>query len=112
MSGVHLSRRLVLEEAQRQADGAGGFRQVWVALGTVWAEVIAGPGREREGALVTLAAVPYRITLRGAPVGAPSRPKPDQRFREGARVYRILAVAERDPDGRYLTCFSQEEVPT
>ena len=56
-------------------------------------------------------AMGYRITVRAAPVGAPSRPRPDQRFREGARVFRILAVAERDAVGRYLTCFAEEEEP-
>ena len=55
--------------------------------------------------------VTYRITVRAAPFGAPRRPKPEQRLREGARVFRIAAVAEDDADGRYLTCFAQEEVP-
>ncbi|MGO4915416.1 head-tail adaptor protein [Pseudogemmobacter sp. W21_MBD1_M6] len=112
MNGPVLSRRLVLEESQRDADGAGGFSKVWVPLGQVWAEVKAGAGRERSGELVTVSTVPYRITVRAAAVGAPSRPKPDQRFREGARLFRILAVAERDADARYLTCFAHEEVPT
>jgi head-tail adaptor len=50
--------------------------------------------------------------VRGAPVGVPSRPEAGQRFREGSRVYRIEAVAEKDPQGRYLTCFATEEVAT
>ena len=111
MRAPALTRRLVLEEAQKVSDGAGGFTEVWVALGVLWADVRAGTGRERETAgLVTVSTVPYRITVRGAPHGAPSRPKPDQRFRDGERVFRIMAVTERDPQGRYLECFAREEV--
>ena len=58
-----------------------------------------------------LSAVPYRVTVRGAPTGAPSRPKAGQRLREGARLFLIQAVTERDQFGRYLTCFAREEVP-
>ena len=84
---------------------------MWVALGVLWAEVRAGTGREREAAgLYTVSTVPYRITVRGAPHGAPSRPRSDQRFRDGERIFRIMAVTERDPQGTYLECFAREEV--
>lgn len=111
MSAVDLSRSLVLEEVLRVADGAGGFSLNWAALGTLWAEVLPGTGRDVVGVEVTLASVPLRITVRGAPVDAPSRPRPGQRFREGDRFYAILAVTERDADARYLTCYAREEVP-
>lgn len=110
MRAPRLNRRLVLEEAQRVADGAGGFTLTWVALGALWAAVDAGAGRERAGEAATVSSVPYRITVRGAPQGAPSRPKPDQRLRDGARVFQITAVTEADERGQYLTCFAQEEV--
>lgn len=111
MSDITLNRKLVLEEPQRVSDGAGGFTEVWVALGVLWAEVRAGTGREREAAgLFTVSTVPYRITVRAAPPGAPSRPKPDQRFRDGERLFRIMAVTERDSRGMYLECFAREEV--
>ena len=106
-----MNRKLILEEAQRVPDGSGGFTTTWVELGPIFAEVKAGTGRERAGEFVTLSTVPYRITVRAAPQGAPSRPKPDQRFREGTRLFRILAVTEEDPRGHYLTCFANEEVP-
>lgn len=110
MSAVHLNRKLVLEDAQRVADGAGGFVEAWLPVGELWAHVKAGSGRERFGSGITRSQVPYRIVVRGAPYGAPSRPKPEQRFREGARVFRILGVAEYDRAARYLTCFATEEV--
>ena len=52
----------------------------------------------------------YRIVVRGAPVGAPSRPRPEQRLREGGRVFYILTVAEHDADGRYLEIVAEEGV--
>jgi len=104
-----MNRKLVLEHAVQTADGAGGYSESWVALGTVWAEVVAGTGSEKAGEFITVSSVPYRITVRGAPVGAASRPKPDHRFREGTRLFRIKAVTERDPQARFLTCFAYEE---
>lgn len=111
MRAPHLTRPLLLEAVQLVADGAGGFAETWAALGTLWAEVVPGSGREVAGEEITLASVPLRITVRGAPQGAPSRPAPGQRFRDGGRVFPILAVTERDGGGRFLVCFAREEVP-
>jgi head-tail adaptor len=107
---MRLNRRLVLEEVERVPDGAGGFAEVWAEKGVLWGHVKAGVGRETAADFATLSTVPYRITVRAAPVGAPSRPKPDQRFREGARLFRILAVTEDEGAGTYLVCFVREEV--
>jgi head-tail adaptor len=57
-----------------------------------------------------VARVKYRMLLRAAPVGAPSRPRPEQRLREGARVFNILTVAEHDPAGRWLEIIAEEGV--
>lgn len=105
-----LTRKLVLEEPQRSPDGAGGFSVAWVELGTLWAEVRAGTGREKAAEHLTVSALPLRITVRAAPQGAASRPRPEQRLRDGSRYYRILAVTESDAGARYLVCFAIEEV--
>lgn len=112
MTAPRLNRHLVLEAPSRQPDGRGGYSQIWTALGEVWAEVSARSGRERSEASASLSAVSYRIVVRAAPYGSASRPKPVQRFREGNRLFVIQAVAEFDADGRYLTCFADEEVVT
>ncbi|HBQ35891.1 MAG TPA: phage tail protein [Rhodobacteraceae bacterium] len=109
MKAPLLNRKLVLEHAVQTPDGSGGFGENWVALGTLWAEITAGSGSEKAGEFITVSSVPYRITVRGAPVGAESRPKPDQRFRDGSRLFLIKAVTERDPQAHYLTCFAIEE---
>lgn len=109
MRAVRLTRRLVLEAPQTVPDGAGGHVLSWVVLGTLWAEVRPGTGREATGLGLPLGRVAYRITVPAAAPGAPSRPRPDQRLREGTRVFQIRAVAEA---GRgFLTCFAEEEEP-
>lgn len=110
MSVPRLNRRLTLESPERASDGAGGFIQSWTSLGTVWAEVTARTGRETQVAGAALSTVAYRILVRAAPLGHPERPIPEQRFRDGARVFHIRSVAEADPMGRYLLCMSDEEV--
>ncbi|MEM1234773.1 MAG: head-tail adaptor protein [Pseudomonadota bacterium] len=107
-----LNRPLVLEERARASDGAGGFTETWTPLGTLWAELKAGSGREKAEGLATLSLANYRITVRAAPQGAPSRPKADQRFRDGTRIFRILAVLEAGHEGRFLQCNAVEEVVT
>lgn len=107
-----MNRALVLEAPERTADGAGGFSEVWTVMGMLWAAIRAGTGREAGIAGLSLSTVPYRITVRAAPVGAPSRPVAGQRLRSGARVFRILAVTEADAAARFLTCIAREELVT
>lgn len=110
MSRVHLGRRLVLEAPVQVPDGAGGFATGWQPIGTVWAEVVAGTGREAGGVETLIAAAPYRITVRAVPVGQAGRPVAGQRFRDASRIFGIAAVTERDARGQYLTCFATEEI--
>jgi head-tail adaptor len=105
---VGLTRRLVLEQRTGLPDGAGGLTTVWQPLGTLWAKVDARSGREDFVAGQVLPRVRYRILVRGAPIGAASRPRPEQRLREGARVFDILTVSEHDPNGRYLEILAEE----
>ncbi|MCV6598447.1 MAG: head-tail adaptor protein [Mangrovicoccus sp.] len=109
MKPARLNRKLVLEAPQRVPDGAGGFEQSWVALGTIWGELRAGSGNERNLGATSVSQISHQIVVRAAPFGTPSRPSAAQRFREGSRVFRILAVRETDPSGRYLSCASIEE---
>ena len=104
-----LNRKLVLEMPARMPDGAGGFVQSWMPLGSLWAHVIARTGREAAGVASPMSRVAYKIIVRAASVGSTQRPYPDQRFREGDRLFRIVAVTEDDADGRYLVCTAQEE---
>ena len=112
MSLPHLNRKLVLEHAERTPDRSGGFASRWTARGTLWAEITAGAGAERGANALALSRVPLKITVRAAPPGSDARPVAGQRFREGSRVYAILAVTERDTQARFLVCHAEEEVAT
>lgn len=112
MTAPRLNRRLTLEDRIRTRDGAGGFREKWQSLGMLWAEVKPLSGRETARSGVGYSTQSYRITLRAAPVGQDNRPRPDQRFRDGDRIYGITAVAEAGADGRYLICRATEETAT
>lgn len=110
MAQVRLTRPLQLEEAQRVPDGAGGFETNWIVLGTLWGDVQLRSGRETEGETVSLSSTRFRIVVRAAPHGAPSRPIAGQRFRNGMRIFKINAVAETDDMARFLACYCDEEV--
>lgn len=100
---------LVLERAERMADGAGGVVTSWAALGTVWADVQIAGGREVVVGGRGVSTQEYRITVPAAPEGAPSRPTARDRFRHGARLFHILSVGEVDATGRLLRCRAVEE---
>lgn len=110
MGRVSLNRQMMLETPQRVPDGAGGYVETWRQLGLLWVELRARSGREASGEETSLSRTGFRILVRAAPYGAPSRPSPEQRFREGARVFRIRSVAEYDQAGRFLSCLADEEV--
>lgn len=110
MNVPRLNRQLVLETLVRAPDNGGGFTEVWVALGTLWAEVTARTGRERDEAGTPLSSVTYKIVVPSAPHGSLARPVAEQRFREGQRIFGIQAVADADHDGRYLICHATEEI--
>ena len=107
---VRLSRRLVLEEPRRQPDGLGGHALIWQPLGGLWAEITPRSSREDFVGAQVRPRVLHRIIIRTAPLGNPSRPRPDQRFREGTRIFDILTVTEHGTDGRYLEILAEEGV--
>lgn len=112
MSGPRLTSKLVLERLDSVPDGAGGMHESWVVLGVLWGEVTPRSGRETLGEVGQVSVTGFGVLVRGAPQGHAARPLPEQRFREGARVYRINSVTEADPGGRFLLCLCDEEVAT
>lgn len=104
---------LVLESPLRLPDGMGGFALAWQPAGRIWAAMRSGAGGEQAVGAGARSVVSWRITVRAAPVGDPRRPRPEQRLRmgagAGARHFRIEAVAESDPAGRWLVCTATEE---
>lgn len=112
MMAPKLNRKLALQRPELVADDAGGFAETWQTLGTLWAEVRPGTGRERARHNLPRSQVPLQIFVRAMPIEAASRPIAGQRFIEGNRIYKIDAVTEKDVNGRYLLCHAQEELVT
>jgi head-tail adaptor len=110
MSRPVLNRRLVLEAPVSAPDGMGGTVPGWAVLGVIWGDIRPRSGRERTEDGVPLAQVPVRVTVRASAPGSEARPQAGQRFREGDRIFRILAVSEDAPRGRHLICDATEEV--
>lgn len=108
MSAPRLNRKLVLEERVRVPDGMGGFTESWASKGALWANLDARGGVERQVGARTLPVMKFKIITRAAPLGADSRPRPDQRFREANRRFDILAVGEHDTEGHYLEIWAEE----
>ena len=109
MTMPRLRRLLTLEARERAADGSGGFRDMWGVKGTLWAEVTPRSGRARSGDAGPVTSVSYRIVVRSAAPTSPLRPREGQRYREGDRLFRIVAVTEHDHSERFLACFAEEE---
>lgn len=109
MEAPRLNVELALEEGHRVPDGMGGHRLAWQQIGRLWAALDARSAREAGQGIGMVSVVQWRITVRGAEVGDPRRPRAGQRLRLGVRRFRIEAVAERDADGRWLDCFAREE---
>lgn len=112
MKVPRLNRRLTLESPARASDGSGGFIESWTPLGVLWAAVIPRTGKESTSSGAPVSSVSYKIVVRGAEAGAVERPVPEQRFRDGTRLFLIRAVTEQDSNGRFLVCFADEEVVT
>ena len=99
-----LRLRLDLETATPTSDGAGGSTLSWSLVATLSADVVPTQARERSigeglGDLVT-----HRITIRHR-----SDVAPGDRFRRGARIFRIRGLTDPQEDGRYLVCLCEEE---
>lgn len=110
MSAPQPKWRLALQERQRTPDGAGGFLETWVTLGTLWGEVSARSVGDGDVPGGEASRVRYRITLRAAPETSPARPRIGQRLAAGNRAFLIEAVSERDPAALWLTVWAREEV--
>ncbi|MFV0409553.1 MAG: head-tail adaptor protein [Paracoccus sp. (in: a-proteobacteria)] len=108
MSIPRLTVPLVLETAEKQPDGMGGFRMSWRDLGILHARLKSGSARLRGGEAGAQSEIDWQITLRAFPKGDPRRPLVGQRLRMGQRIFRIEGVAEADASGRHLTVFAQE----
>jgi head-tail adaptor len=97
-----LNRRLELEAPVETGDGAGGVVRTYEAVATLWAQVMPVSARSDIAGDHLGAVLRHRIVVR-----ARSGISTLHRLRDGARVFRIMAV--RESDGRRFLEIDAEE---
>ncbi len=105
---VPLRHRLTLEALTAGPDAAGGWIEAWTPIAAHYAEIRPASGSETRAGSAQAQRVTHRVTVRAAPETGAVRPRADQRFRAGSRLFDIKAVFERDGRGRLLTCLCEE----
>jgi SPP1 family predicted phage head-tail adaptor len=91
-----LKTRLVIQQPVETPDDQGGVVRTWTAFATVWAQVTPLSARRDMQADADGATQSYRIVLRSN-----LSLTLQHRFSDGARIYRIIAIRDRD-DRRYI----------
>ena len=99
-----LRQRLDLETATPTPDGAGGSTLTWSLVAAVSAEVVPLKADERRIGEGLADLVTHRITVRHRDDVAPG-----DRFKRGARLFRIRGLTDPQEDGRFLVCLCEEE---
>jgi head-tail adaptor len=99
-----LDRRLVLEAPVEADDGAGGVTRGYGTVTTLWAKVRAVRARADVAADSLAALVTHSIVVR-----APRALTTLHRFRDGARIFRVVAFRET-PDRRFLAIDAEERL--
>jgi SPP1 family predicted phage head-tail adaptor len=97
-----LNRRLMLEAPVETADGAGGVTRTYESAGTLWASVESVSAKSAMEGAARGATVTHRIRIRFYPDITVRH-----RLREGARVFRIVAMQEK-ANRRFLDIAAEE----
>jgi SPP1 family predicted phage head-tail adaptor len=86
-----LKTRLVVQQPVETPDDQGGVVRTWSTFATVWAQVTPRAARRDIAADADGATQAYRIVLRSH-----LSLTLQHRFSDGARIYRIVAIRERE----------------
>jgi SPP1 family predicted phage head-tail adaptor len=102
MNIASLSERFTLEAPVRTADGGGGAGVAWETVAELWVHVRSITGDERLRHDQLAGRLTHEVWLRQRLGVAPA-----MRFRQGSRLYEIVAVLE--PRRRaWLKCLCEE----
>jgi SPP1 family predicted phage head-tail adaptor len=102
MGAGGLDRRLVLEAPVETDDGAGGVTRSFEMVATLWAQVMPVRARPNVAADSLAALVTHRIVVR-----LPRTITTLNRFRDGTRIFRVVAFRET-ADRRFLEIDAEE----
>lgn len=98
-----LRHRLVLEVPVETPDGAGGVTRGYATVGVVWAKLTPIAARDDLVAAGAGATVTHSMLVR-ARTDLTTR----HRLRDGARVFRIVALRDADGRGRFVEIQAEE----
>lgn len=98
-----LNQRLILEAPVETPDGAGGVARSYESAATLWASVVPVSARDQMDAAQRGVTVTHRIALRYS-ADISSR----HRFRDGARIFRIVSLRDHDGRKRVLDILADE----
>jgi SPP1 family predicted phage head-tail adaptor len=98
-----LRERLVLEQPVETPDGAGGVTRSYASVTTLWAALIPVSARDQVAADSLGASITHRIVI-SSRADITTR----HRLREGARIFRLVALRDQDGSGRFLEISAQE----
>jgi SPP1 family predicted phage head-tail adaptor len=102
MNIASLRERLTLEQPARTPDGGGGAAVAWETVAELWAAVRPISGDERLAHDQLAGRLTHEVWIRYRPGVAPA-----MRFRDGTRIYEIVAVLEVQRRSR-LKCLCEE----
>jgi SPP1 family predicted phage head-tail adaptor len=97
-----LRDRLTLEQPVRAADGGGGASVTWESVADLWAHVRPISGDERLAHDQIAGRLTHQVWVRHRTGVVPA-----MRFRDGARIYEIVAVLD-SPRRTHLKCLCEE----
>ena len=98
-----LRHRLILEAPTQRPDGGGGATISWSEQATVWADIRARRGGERDQADRPDARLQLQVRIRYRRDVSTA-----MRLRDGTRVFNILSLFDEDGRERFLTCVCEE----
>jgi SPP1 family predicted phage head-tail adaptor len=99
-----LRLKLILERATPTPDGTGESTLTWNVVATLPADVTPVKADEREAGEGLSDLTLHRIVIRKRADIFTS-----DRFRLGARKFRIRSISDPDEDARFLQCLCEEE---
>ncbi len=95
--------RLALEAPVEAPDGAGGVTRSYESVATLWAEVAPASARESVEAGKRGQTITHRIAMRfSADITT------QHRLRDGARIFRIVSLRDRNGRKRFLDISAEE----
>ncbi len=103
MTAGELRTRLSLEAPSRASDGGGGASITWQEVAEVWAAVRPQSAQENLALDRVAGSVSHEIVIRFR-----AGVTPKMRFRQGTRVFGILAAFDPDLRRHWLRCLAEE----